>query len=327
MKVLILGATGFIGGHIARAAIEAGWDVSCLRRDERRSGHMGGLPVNWILGNLMDPDSLQSAMDGVEVVFHAAAFYPKDGNPRKVQEYVNYAQGEINQVLSALEGSRVRRLVYTSTLTTIGHPPDGDPRLANERDFYIPGTLPKSAYYESKLIMEKAVIEASSDKLETVVLNPTAVFGPGDIYLTMGKLLIAVANGYALAWLPGEINAVDVRDVAQAHLAAVDGGTTGERYIIGGHNFSIKQALTVAAQVAEVRPPRFEIPLWILDGMVALGDLFPFIPLPSNHLRAIRLWQGYNTDKAREELGFSPRGFDETVRDSLEWFRSKGLLE
>jgi dihydroflavonol-4-reductase len=142
----------------------------------------------------------------------------------------------------------------------------------------------------------------------------------------MGQLLIAVARGFMIAWLPGEINVVDGRDVGKAHIAAVDQGRSGERYIIGGHNYSIRQALTEAARVAGVRPPRFEIPLWVLDGLVALGDIFPFIPLPSNHLRAVKLWQGYNTRKAQRELGLSPRSFDETVRDALAWFQEKEML-
>ena len=229
-------------------------------------------------------------------------------------------------MIESAKQAGIQRLIYTSTLTTIGHPPPGENRLADERDFYIPGTLSKSAYYEAKIVMERAILQAASNGLDTVVLNPTAVLGPGDVYLTMGQLLIAVARGFVIGWLPGDINVVDGRDVGKAHITAVENGLTGERYILGGHNFSIKQALTEAAQVAGVEPPRFEIPLWVLDGLVALGDIFPFIPLPSIHLRAVKLWQGYNSEKAQRELGLSPRPFDETVRDALAWFRSEGML-
>ncbi len=325
-RVLVLGGSGFIGGHIAKAALEAGWEVRALRRDESRTGHLAGLPVYWLHGDLNDLPALQQAMRGVDVVFHAAAFYPQSSDPREVPHQVAYARQEIRTVLQAARQAEVPKLVYTSTLTTIGHPPPQENRLADERDAYIPGSLPKSGYYEAKIVMEKSVLEANAPDLQTVVLNPTAVFGPGDVHLTMGALLIAVARGWMVGWLPGEINVVDVRDVAQAHITAAQRGRAGERYIIGGHNYTVREALTIAATVAGRRPPRFEIPLWFINALVLLGDLFPSLPLPANHLRAVHLWQGYNTTKAETELGLTPRPFEETVRQSLAWFRRQGML-
>jgi len=325
MKTLVLGATGFIGGQIAKAALSAGWPVRGLRRTPESRGVLGESTVEWVLGNLADPASLEVAMQDIDIVFHAAAFYPKDGNPRKVPQQIDYANQEIHNVLTAAKNSGVKRLIYTSTLSTIALPPPGENRLADERDIYQPGTLPKSGYYESKIVMETAVLEAA-DTLDTVVLNPTAVFGPGDVHLTMGQLLIMVARGQALVWLPGDINAIDVRDVAQAHISAVEKGHRGQRYILGGHNFSVKEALTQAAQVAGVNPPRFEIPMPLIHGLVTLSEIFPTLPLPSNHLRALPHWQGYNTAKAKNELDISPRPFSETVRDALEWFQAEGYL-
>ena len=220
MRALVLGATGFIGGHIARAALQAGWEVRGLRRSANRSGHLGDLPVAWVPGDLNDEASLRLAMDGVDVVFHAAAFYPTDGSPRKVGQQVEYARREIKNVIAAVAAANVKRFVFTSTLTTIGHPPPEEERLADERDVYIPGTLPKSAYYEAKIAMEKIVLDAVEQKIPAVVLNPTAVFGPGDVNVGVGGILVAVARGQMRAWLPGEINVVDARDVANAHIIA-----------------------------------------------------------------------------------------------------------
>ena len=155
MLALVLGATGFIGGHIARAALEAGWEVRGLRRQAGRTGHVEGLPISWVRGNLKDYASLRLAMDRVDIVFHAAAFYPTDGNPRKVREQIQFAEREIQNVLAAVLAAKVKRFVYTSTLTTIGHPAPEENRLADERDVYSPGTLPKSAYYETKIAMEQ----------------------------------------------------------------------------------------------------------------------------------------------------------------------------
>ncbi|HBX68661.1 MAG TPA: hypothetical protein DEH25_04575 [Chloroflexi bacterium] len=326
MRVLVLGATGFIGGHIARAALDAGWEVRGMRRQANRNGHLGGLPVSWVRGDLKDYASLRMAMDRIDVVFHAAAFYPTDGNPRKVRQQVEFAEREIQNVLAAAQAAKIKRLVYTSTLTTIGHPPLEEARLADERDRYQPGTLPKSAYYESKIAMEKMVLEAVAKKLPAVVLNPTAVFGPGDVNLTLGGLLIAVARGKMIGWLPGDINVVDVREVAVAHIAAAEKGISGERYIIGGHNYAVKEALMLAANVAGVREPRFEIPFWALRSLVGLGDLLPILPIPANHLRTVDQWQGYNCEKARQTFGIVPRPFRDTVWEALEWFRKTGHL-
>ncbi len=327
MRVLVLGATGFIGGHIARAALDAGWEVRGLRRRANYRGHLGDAPVSWVRGNLRDYASLRLAMDRMDVVFHAAAFYPTDGNPRKVRQQVETAEREIQNVLAAALAAKVGRFVYISSLSTIGHPPPGEDRLADERDVYLPGTLPKSAYYEAKIAMEQIVMETvAAQKFPVVVLNPTAVFGPGDVNLTLGSLLISIARGQAVAWLPGTINVVDVRDVAAASISAVERGAIGERYILGGHNYSVKDAMTLAANVAGVNLPRFEIPLWALKSVVALGDTLPFLPVPANHLRTVEHWQGYNCEKARRELGLTARPFRETVADALVWFRENGML-
>lgn len=326
MRALVLGATGFIGGHIARAALAAGWEVRGLRRRAGRTGHLGDLPISWVRGDLKDYASLRMAMESVDIVFHAAAFYPTDGNPRKVREQVEFAKREIKNVLAAVTAAKVKSFVYTSTLTTIGHPPLEEDRLANESDVYEPGTLPKSAYYETKIAMEQIVREAVGQKVPAVILNPTAVFGPGDVNLGLGGLLIAVAQGKMIGWLPGEINVIDVRDVAKVHISAVEKGQIGERYIIGGHNYKVQDALALTAHIAGVREPRFEIPLWTLNGIVNLGDLLPFLPLPANHLRTVEHWQFYNCEKAQQAFNIVPRPFRDTVWDALEWFRSEGLL-
>jgi len=174
--------------------------------------------------------------------------------------------------------------------------------------------------------MEQIVLGSVAQKFPALVLNPTAVFGPGDVNLGLAKLLIVVARGRMLGWLPGEINVVDARDVAQAHISAVEKGKIGERYIIGGDNYRVKDALAEAANVAGVKPPRFEIPYWILKGLVGLGDTLPFLPFPANHLRTVEYWQGYNCKKAQQELDFSPRPIRETFGDALEWLRKTGYL-
>jgi dihydroflavonol-4-reductase len=324
--VLVLGATGFIGGHIALAALEMGWHVRALRRDPDTTGSLENAPVDWVTGDLNDPNSLVNAMQGIDTVFHAAGYYPTRRERRPIEKQIDYALTQTRNVLQAATNLGVLRLIYTSTLTTIGKPPAGVVRLANENDYYTPGSMAKSAYYEAKFAMEQAFIYAAKETLPCVVLNPTAVFGPGDVHLTLGGLLLAIARGWGIAWLPVTINVVDVRDVARAHIQAAIGGKIGERYIIGGHNISLRDALFQAAAVAHVPAPRFQVPLWIVDSLVRLDDSLPFVNLTGNHLRAIRHWEGYDTTKAEVELGLSPRPVEETLRAAYAWFIERGLI-
>jgi len=323
-KALILGATGFIGGHIALAAIEQGWQVRGFRRDPAATGILKNLPMEWVNGNLDEPSSLRRAMQDIDIVFHAAGYYPARKEKRALPAQIEYALAQTKNILMAAREMKVERLIYTSTLTTIGQPPPGSNHLATETESYVPGTMPKGAYYEVKFAMEQAVLQAAKGGLPAIITNPTAVFGPGDVHLTLGSVLIAVSRGWAIAWLPVTINVVDVRDVSQAHIQAAIRGRLGHRYIIGGHNLSLKDALSLIADIAKVPPPRFEIPLWLIDAVVQLDDAIPQINLIGNHLRAIRLWQGYDISKAQLELALSPRPFEETIRDALAWYHQHG---
>ncbi|MFC2064885.1 NAD-dependent epimerase/dehydratase family protein [Chloroflexota bacterium] len=316
---LVLGATGFIGGHIAKAAHEDGILTRGLRRSPGALGHLGGTPIEWVEGNLENFESLLNAMQGVEVVFHAAGYYPSKSRPNQVASQMDHARKEINTVIKACIQAEVKLLVFTSSLTTVGNPPAGELRLADETDHYIPGTVGKSGYYECKHVMEQKVLEANGKGIDTVVLNPTAVFGPGDVHMTMGKILLAVKNGYVIFCIPATTNVVDVRDVAIGHLAAAKKGIVGERYILGGENVTLKEVIHRVGGLYNARPPRFEISLKTIDRFVRVVDHIPFLSA-GNHLRAIPFWQGFDTSKAVDQLGFSTRPFEETVKDAIDWF-------
>lgn len=321
---LVLGATGFIGGHIALLALKNGYHVRGFRRNPESTGHLGDYGIEWVNGNLADFDSLLNAMQGMDVVFHAAAFYPNHAKPKNVPDQVAHAVDEIERVIQAAKTAGIKRFVYTSSLTTIGHPPKGSKRLANETDFYIPGSLPKSAYYESKIAMENCVLKAAQAGFPAVVVNPTAVFGPGDVHLSLGKILIAIKRGYVLAWVPATTNVVDVRDVAIGHLAAARNGRIGERYILGGFNTSVKTIIDIVASIFKVSRPRFPISIKTIERIVRFVDLLPFLST-GNHMRAIPLWQSFNTTKAENELGMQHRPFEQTVEDAMRWFKENGV--
>jgi dihydroflavonol-4-reductase len=325
-NVLVLGATGFIGGHIAKKALEAGWQVFGLRRDPASAGHLQGQTISWIHGNLNDYSSLVKAMSGKDFVFHAAASYPTDHNPENAARFIEAASDQMKLVIKATREAGIKRLIYTSSMTTIGLPPQAEDRLADERDFYQPGTLAGNAYYESKSVMENLALEAARVGYDIVILNPTLVMGPGDTHLSSSEILLMIARGQAKAVPPGVINIIDVRNLASAQINAARSGKSGQRYVLGGDNYPIMDAAGIIAEIADVKPPLFTIPTGLIDLYIKAGDALPFIPYAPYHLRAYNHWQGFNTQKAQNELGLKVRLLEETTRDSLSWFIHQGVL-
>lgn len=322
MQVLVLGGTGFIGGQIVRAALAAGFAVRALRR-RHTVGALADVArrVEWVTGDLDDVDSLITAASDCDVLFHAAAYYPESS--RDIPGEVAYAEVQMGRVLDAARRTGVQRVIYTSSLTTVG--PPGEPcRLADERDFYIPGSS-NSVYYEVKYAMEQRVLQAAADGLPVVILLPTAVFGPGDVKPTTGQVLLEVAKGHVPVYIDGAVNVVDGRDVAAAHVAAVERGRVGQRYIIGGHNLTLRQALNAAAQAAGVAPPRLKLPWAVVDAVVRISAALPAVELPQ-HGDTLHLLQPLSTLKAERELGLTARSLEETVYDTIAWFREQGYL-
>ena len=322
MRALVLGGTGFIGGQIVRAALEAGYAVRALRR-RHSVGALADIArrVEWVNGDLDDIDSLVAAANGCDVLFHAAAHYPQSS--RDIHGEVTYAEAQMGHVLEAARRAGVEQLIYTSSLTTLG-PPSQPGRLADERDFYTPGSS-DSAYYEAKFAMEQMALQAAADGLPVVTLLPTAVFGPGDAKPVTGRLLLEVARGRVPIYLDAAINVVDARDAAATHIAAAERGRVGERYIIGGHNLTLRQALTATAAAARVPPPRLKLPRRLAEAIIRLTDVLPGVELPE-HARTLRFLQPLSTLKAERELGLTARPVEQTLHDALAWFREHGYL-
>jgi dihydroflavonol-4-reductase len=210
MRALVLGATGFIGGQIARALVERGYDVRGLRRPASPTQAIEGLPVEFVHGDLRDRASLLAAMRGVDALFHAAAYYPH--NSLAPRRSLRIAVAGMRNVLECARDAGVGRVVYTSSLSTIGPPARGR-SLADERDLYLPGSV-ADPYFEAKWAMECEAYRAAAAGQDVVSLCPTVVFGTGDVKPTTGVALLAVARGLAPAYVEGDINVVDVRDVA-----------------------------------------------------------------------------------------------------------------
>lgn len=314
---LVLGATGFIGGQIVRSALARGWHVRALRRDPNAVGAIGDLQPDWINGNLNDRSALVNAMRGCKVVFHAAAAYPH--GTQQIDRQVKAAVDQLQSVLSAAREAGIERLIYTSSFTTIGPARDRS-RGADELDQYVPGTA-GDAYYEAKWAMEVAALKS---EVPTIALCPSAVFGPGDVHLSVSQIVVDTARGKMPVYFDATFGTIDVRDVAEAHLNAVERGRVGERYILSAHNLTLLEGLTIVAREAGVKPPRFKIGPRLLSVIIAAGRFLPGGQI--GHLRTMRFWQPLNNTKAVNELGLTVRPMASTIHDALAWFRQRGVL-
>ena len=208
------------------------------------------------------------------VLFHCAGAYPH--NAKTMSRDVEAARRQMRNVLDIAAEAGVGRLVYTSSFTTIGAPaePARAGRLADERDCYIPGSA-DDPYYEAKWAMEVEALTAARAGLPVVVLCPVAVFGPGDVHMAVSQPLLMAAKGRMPFYLDASFSVMDVRDVAEAHLAAAERGRIGERYILSAHNLTLQEGLTEIAAVAGAPPPRFKIGGRLLDAVIAAGGLVP----------------------------------------------------
>jgi dihydroflavonol-4-reductase len=321
MRVLVLGATGFIGGQIARAAVREGMEVHGFRRRPGSVGAIGDLPVMWHDGDLADGRGLDEALQGCDVLFHAAGYCPESAY--NVRDANRKGAAQMRIVLGAARRASVKRVIYTSSLTTIGMPPVGSDRLADERDGYLPGSTSNS-YYESKWVMEFEALRANQSGLPVIILCPAAVFGPGDLKPSTSKILLMVAKNQLPVGVDVETNIVDGRDVALAHVRAAAAGEPGERYIIGGHNLNVADALREAARLVGVREPRGALSLKAVTRLLRLAEFFR-LPVPAT-MRGMPYWSALNVDKGCRTFGYTPRPFEETVVDTVGWFRENGYF-
>jgi dihydroflavonol-4-reductase len=324
MRALVLGATGFIGGHIAKEALDAGWSVRALRRDPDRAGLVGDAPVEWVQGDLDAPSGLEIIFQDIDVVFHAAGYYPHDS--KNVPSQVAHSVQQTASVLKLMSAGPAGRLVYTSSFTTMVPSQTDGRELVNEQDQYPPGMLARSAYYECKVAMERVLLTTAPEDRNVVILNPTMVLGPGGTLSSTGALFVAVARGWGRAWLPARVNVVDVRDVARAHLKAAEVEHTGERFLLGGHNLELRQLMQEIAGLSGARGPSLRLPLALVDLLIWMEDHIPGVNVFANHLRAIRLWPHVSIEKAKRELDYAVRPLKETLVDTYKSYQNSGYL-
>jgi dihydroflavonol-4-reductase len=306
VRALVTGAAGFVGSHVVAALAARGAHVRAL---DRIPGLVQSLPaaVEFVQGDILDHQALRRALEGCDAVFHLAAVYSYSRRDVPVMDAVN-VRGTRALLDAALRGGR-RRVVYTSSCATCGPVPG---RPATERDF-PPSRELRVPYKRTKLEAERLAVRAARDGAEVIVVNPTVPVGAGDLRPTpTGKMVEDVASGRARAYLArSALNVVAVEDVAGGHLAAFERGRSGERYLLGGDNMSVREVFGVIARAAGRPAPRVGVPWIAAYAGACIGDAVrkasrrePRL-LVLDEVRAGRLPHLFDDSKARLELGYS----------------------
>jgi dihydroflavonol-4-reductase len=328
VKALVTGATGFIGSHVARALVEAGHEVTVLRRAASPLANLDGLPVRHALGDLEDEASIRAAVAGQEAVFHVAALYALWARDRQIFWKIN-VEGTRRVIRAAAEAG-ARRIVYTSTVGAVGGCAPG--QTVDETSEWNLGPT-RDPYVLSKREAEVAALEQARAGAPVVVVCPTGPLGPGDLRPTpTGELIQRFVNGELPGYTDGGINFVDVRDVARGHLLAFERGRVGERYILGGRNVTVGELLGLLARETGLPAPRVKVPRAAVYAAAALLDAWAAVsgrpPLVTRaNVRVLRYYLHVSSAKAERELGFSARPIEQAIRDAVSDLERRGCIK
>lgn len=328
MTTLVTGASGFLGSAVLRALLERGEPVRALVRPRSNRQNLDGLPVEIALGDLTDRQSLADAVRGCQAVFHVAADYRLwAADPAEL--YRTNVDGT-RTLLEAAGEAGVARILYTSSVATLGSRPDGEP--ADER---TPAKLDHMIghYKRSKYLAEQAVRELAGRGLPVVIVNPSAPIGPRDIRPTpTGRMVLEAARGRFPAYVDTGLNVVHVDDAARGHVLAFERGRIGQRYVLGGENLPLGEILGTIAQLVGRRAPRLRLPPGLLLPLAHLAETAARLRggreplLTTDGLRMARKRMYFSSALAERELGFRARPALEALRDALDWYRRHGYL-
>ncbi len=328
MKVLVTGATGFIGSRVVRKLLKKGADVRVLVRKKSNLENISGLPVDIAYGDLTKPETLSTSLEDCEALFHVAAEY-KLWVPKPESIYRTNVDGTVNIMKAALQKG-IKRIVYTSSVATLGINKNGTPA-----DEETPVTINDMIghYKRSKYIAEEKVREMiKKAKLPAVIVNPSTPIGPGDIKPTpTGRIIIEAASGRMPAYVDTGLNIVHVDDVADGHILAFEKGRIGERYILGGENLTLRELLEKIAQFTGRSAPKIRLspnmilPLaYVVEFISQITKKEPFITVDGVLMSKKKMF--FSIEKAKRELRYNPRPADEAIKDSIDWFRQKGYI-
>lgn len=328
-RVLITGASGFVGSAVARAAQQRGYQVRVLVRASSPRRNLAGLDAEVVEGDMRDQASVSRALEGVRYLFHVAADYRLWArDPGEIER--NNLEGTGAVMRAALEQG-VERVVYTSSVATLRV--DGQTTAATE-DAPLAGHEAIGAYKRSKVLAERLVEQMIAEAgLPAVIVNPSTPIGAQDVRPTpTGRIIIEAATGKMPAFVDTGLNLVNVEDVALGHLLALDHGRIGERYILGGDNVTLQQLLGEIAALAGRRAPKVKLPLWPLyplaraaEAVAQLTGKEPFVTVDGLKMSKNRMF--FSSAKAERELGYRPGPHQAALRAALDWFGREGYLK
>ena len=324
MRTFLTGATGFLGSHVARVLAEQGSDLRLLVRPTSNLKNLEGLKADTAVGDLRDAASLEKAMSACDTVFHVAADYRlwlKD----PAEMYRCNVEGT-RAILEAARKNKVRCVVYTSSVATMGFTGNGRPA---DEDSPVSLADMIGHYKRSKFMAEQLALEAGRNGMRVVTVNPTTPVGEQDIKPTpTGRIVVDFLKGKFPAYVETGLNLVDVRECARGHVAALEKGKSGERYILGGENLTLKQILDKLGAISSLPSPKVKLPYFVayVAGLVdqtVSGRLLgrePRATVETVRMGKKKMWA--NSDKAERELGWKTVSADNALRRAVEWFRA-----
>jgi len=326
MKAFVTGATGFVGSHVATVLAEQGADLRLLVRTGSDPKNIQGLNADRAVGDLCEPESIDRAMAGCDVVFHVAADYRlwvRD----PAQMYRANVEGT-RTILQAARKNGVRRVVYTSSVATMGFTVKNNPV-----DESSPLSLENMIghYKRSKYMAEEVALAAGRDGIDVVVVNPSTPVGEQDIKPTpTGRIVVDFLKKKFPAYVDTGLNMVDVRECARGHVAALEKGRSGERYILGGENLTLKQILDKLAAITGLPSPRVRLPYAVALASGVVDTVVTGVVLrrePRVTIDAVRMGRKkmfVSSAKAERELGWKAIPVDAALRRAVQWFTENG---
>ncbi len=326
MKAFLTGATGFVGSHVARVYADAGAELRLLTRASSNLSTIEGLNAEVVVGDLREPEGLRSAIQGCEAVVHVAADYRLWVRDPKSM-YAANVDGT-RELLRIAREVGVRRVVYTSSVATMGFRKDGT--IVDENS---PVSIADMIghYKRSKFLGEQEAIKAARAGQGVMILNPTTPIGAGDAKPTpTGRIVVDFLNRKFPAYVDTGLNLVDVLEVARMHLVALDRGTPGERYILGGENLTLKQILDRMSSITGLPSPTMRVPNAVAMAFAFFDENITGRLLgkePRATVEAVRMGQKMmfaSSAKAERELGFRVLPVYTALRAAIEWFIEHG---